>query len=272
MIFARRIIAVLLGSFFFVVLLAALLVLRMNGTFLNPEFYPRQLEATGVYRFVMTDVLTSTIDEARAIPADEFGVDLSGNPLEVSGLSTAQITEAVNRALSPRDLQRIAAPAILRAGQYVSAERDMVTVRVKGAEHIRGVAGELHQLMQGAGAYGRILDKEVEPRIQKATAEAFGGNEQASGWMRYLFGGNQASGGKFAGTVMNTLTPEWVAEQVEESLGPTTSFLIGESDGFEIRVRLTGAQMAVASDEIAAILREVGHPMIWYTRAWLSQS
>ena len=257
MIFARRLIALLLGSFFFAVLLAALLVLRLNGTFLNPEFYPRQLEEIGVYRFVMTDVLTSALDDVRAIPADELGVDLSGNPLEVSGLTTAQITETVNRALPPRDLQRIAAPAILRAGQYVSAERDVVTVRVKGAEHIRGVAGELHNLMQEAGAYDRILEKEVEPRIQRATDEAIGRNEQASGWMRNLFGGDQAARSRFSRAVANTLTPEWESEQVEESLGPLTSYLIGESDAFEITLRLTDAQMAAASDEIAAILREV---------------
>ena len=56
---------------------------------------------------------------------------------------------------------------------------------------------------------------------------------------------------------MNTLTPDWVADQVEEALEPLTSYLIGESDGFEIMVRLTDEQVATASDEIMVILRGV---------------
>ena len=265
MIFARRAIAVLLGGFFFVGLLSALIVMRMSGTFLEPEFYPRQFEKAGAYRFVMTDVLTSALDEARAIEAEDFGAEMSGNPLDVSGLTTAQIAEAVNHTLSPRDLQKIAAPAILRAGQYVSAERNVVTVRFKGAEQVHGVADELHRLMQDSGAYERILENEVEPRIQKVTDEAFGRNEQASGWTRYLFGSDQAARSKFVRAVMNILTPEWVAGQVEEALEPLTSYLVGESDSFEIRVRFTDAQVVTASDEIAAILREVDTYDLVYT-------
>ena len=265
MIFARRVFAVQLGGFFFVALVGALLVLRMNGTFLKPEFYPEQFENADVYRFVMTDVLTSALDEARAMEADDFGGDISGNPLDVSGLTTDQITKALNRAMSPQDLQEIAAPAIFRAGQYVSAERDVVTVRVKGAKQIQGVADELHHLMLDAGTYGRILDNEVEPRIQKVADEALGGNEQVSGWTQYLFGSDQDARSKFVQAVMSTLTPEWVAEQVEESLDPLTSYLVGESDGFKIRVRFTDGQMATASDEIAAILREVDTYDLVYT-------
>ena len=193
MIFARRVFAVLLGGFFFVALLSALLLLRMSGTFLKPEFYPGQFEEVGVYRFVMTDVLTSVLDEARVIEADDFGAEMSGNPLDVSGLTTDQIVEAVNRAMSPQDLQEIAAPAVFRAGQYVSAERDAVSIRIKADGQIKGVADEVHELMQEADAYDRILEKEVEPRIQQVTDEVFGRNEQVSGWTHYLFGSDKSA-------------------------------------------------------------------------------
>ena len=265
MIFARRVIAVLLGGFFFVALLGALLVLRMSGTFLQPEFYPEQLEEVGAYRFVMTDLLTSVLDEARAIDAREFGAEMSANPLEVTGLTTDQITEAVNRALSPQDLQEVAAPAIFRAGQYLSAERDAVTIRINAAEHIQEVAHEANQLMQEAGAYDRILEKEVEPRIQQVTGKALGRNEQVSSWTYFLFGSDEAARNKFVRAVMNTLTPDWVAEQVEESIEPLTSYLVGESDGFEIMVRLSDEQAVTASDEIMVILRGVDAYDLVYT-------
>ena len=106
MIFARRVIAVLLGGFFFVALLGALLVLRMSGTFLQPEFYPEQLEEVGAYRFVMTDLLTSVLDEARAIEAREFGAEMSANPLEVTGLPRIKSRRQLTGPCLPRTYKR----------------------------------------------------------------------------------------------------------------------------------------------------------------------
>ncbi len=265
MIFARRVTAVLLGGFFLAGLLVALIVLRMSETVLKPEFYPEQVEKSGAYRFVMRDVLTSALDEAWAIEAEDFGAEMSGNLLDVTGLTNDQVTEAVNLAMSPQDLQEIADPAIYRVGQYVSAERDAVTIRIKADEHIKDAAYEVHQLMQEAGAYERILEREVEPRIQKAIDEAFDRNGQVSGWAQYLFGNDMAAREKFVRAVMNTITPDWVADQVEAALEPVTSYLVGESDGFEISVRFTDAQMVTTSDEIAALLREVDTYDLVYT-------
>ena len=254
MIFARRIVAVLLGFAFLAVLLVTLLVLRLGQTFLDSEFYPGQLEKRDLSRFVMADVLPSALDDARAIEADELGIDMSGNPLTVSGLTTAQITESVNRALSPRDLQKISAPVVLRVGQYISSERDSVKVRIKAAEHIREVADELHQLMQESGAYGRILEREVEPRIREAAREALGRNEGVSGWMLYLFGSDED---KLVRAVMEVFTPEWVGLQVEGALDPLIAYLVGESDSFKVGGRITDAQVATAVEQAKSILREV---------------
>ena len=44
---------------------------------------------------------------------------------------------------------------------------------------------------------------------------------------------------------------------MEQALDEVTPYLVGESDGFEIRVRLTDEQVRAATEEIRAILREV---------------
>ena len=89
--YLRRIAAIPLGIAFLVALLVFLVFLvflRLNGTFLNPAFYPDQLEKADIYRFVMADVLESALDEARRLRPEEFGVGFRENPLVVTGLDT----------------------------------------------------------------------------------------------------------------------------------------------------------------------------------------
>ena len=159
----------------------------------------------------------------------------------------------------------MAAPAIYRIGQYVTAERDAVAIRIEAGEHIRDAAYEVHQLMREAGAYDRILEREVEPRIRQVTDEVFDRNDQVSGWADYLFGSDMAAREKFVRAAMNAITPDWVAGQVEAALDPATSYLVGESASFEITVRLNDEQVAAAADEIAAILRGVDAHDLVYT-------
>ena len=65
----------------------AILLLAVNDRFLQPDAYPELLANAGVYEFVMGPLLTSALDEARELPADEFSDDLSDNPLLLSGLT-----------------------------------------------------------------------------------------------------------------------------------------------------------------------------------------
>ena len=96
--YMRWIAATPLGIAFLVGLLAVLVLLRLNGTFLNPAFYPDQLEKADIYRFVMADVLESAFDEARQLQPEELGVDFRKNALAASGLDTPQLTAAVQEA------------------------------------------------------------------------------------------------------------------------------------------------------------------------------
>ena len=215
------------------------------------------LEKQGVYQFATGDLLESILDDVRAMEAGEFGDGLRGNPLATTGLTTPEITEAVRRALSPEDLQRIAAPEVLRAGQYVSAERDSVIVQIRVEEHIEGVVDELQLLMRESEAYERLLEHEVEPTIREAVAEGLDGKEAVSGWMLYLLGSPESAEDNLVRVVLSVVTAEWLAGQVEQASGPFMDYLVGDSYGFKITARLTGAPSAAAYEETKAVLREV---------------
>ena len=265
MIWLRRTAAVALGLPLLALLLSQLMLLSLNGTFLKADFYTDRLEEADVYRFVMVDVLTSALDEVREREPDELGADLRENPVATSGLSTAQITDAVHRALSPEDLEALVAPAVREFAGYATGERDDFTLDLRAGETIRGVVRELQALMREAGVYERLLERELEPRIREAAGDTLASGADASGWMQRLFGSDEEAGGRLADVLIGVVTPEWFGAQVEHILDELTAYLTGESDSFEIRIRLSDAQVATAVEDLKSILRESDAHELVYT-------
>ena len=201
-----------LGLAFMAVLFVALAFLRLDGGLLNPDYYPSLLKKTDVYRFVTVDVLSSAVDEARRLEPEEFGGDFHENPLVASGLTTPQITAAVGRALSPQDLERLVAPAVLEIGDYVAARSNEVTLTVDAAGHVRGVVDELERLLRESRAYDGLLEQEVYPRILDSVREARADVEDPSGWTLFLFGTDEEAEDRLARAVQGAVTPEWSAD------------------------------------------------------------
>ena len=256
MIWLRRAGAVALGGPLTAVLLVALMLLSLRGTFLNADFYTDQLEKADVYRFVMEDVLTSVLDDVREREPGELGADLRENPVAESGVSTARIVAAVHRALSPEDLEALVAPAVREFAGYVTGESDAFEIDLRIGETIRGVVAELQVLMREAGVYDRLIERELEPRIREAAGDTLASDADSSGWMQRLFGSDEEAGGRLAEVIIGVVTPEWFGAQVEHVLDELTGYLTGESDSFEIRIRLSDAQVATAVEDLKSILRE----------------
>ena len=265
MIWLRRAGAVGLGGPLTAVLLGALMLLSLNGTFLNADFYTDQLKRADVYRFVMEDVLTSALDDVREREPDDIAVDLRENPVPASGLSTAQIVDAVHRALSPEDLEALVAPAVREIAGYTTGARDEFTIDLRLGQTVRDVVAELQALMREAGVYDRLLERELEPRIREAAGDALASGADSSGWMQRLFGSDEEAGGRLAEVIIGVVTPEWFGAQVEHVLDELTAYLTGESDSFEIRIRLSDAQVATAVEDLKSVLRETDTSELVYT-------
>ena len=255
---------ILVGVLLVGALFIALAFLRLNSGLLNPGYYPELLKKADVYRFATEDVVSSALDEARALDPDDFGADFHDNPLVASGLTTQQIRDAVGRALSPDDLEALVAPAVLQVGEYVAGQRDEINVTVDAAPHVRALVDELETLLRENDAYGALLDREVYPRIRDAVREAREGAGEPSGWMRLIFGTGDEAEERIIQAVQGAVTPEWSALQVERGLDEVTPYLLGESDTFEVRVGLTDLQASAAA-EVASILREADAHEIAFT-------
>ena len=187
MIWLRRTAAVALGIPLLVLLLSALMLQSVNGTFLNPDFYADRLEEADAYGFVVDNALSSAVDEARDQQPADLDVELRDNPVEASGLSTSRIVDAVQRALSPEDLESLVAPSVHEVAGYVTGRSDTFTIDPPLAETIRDVVDELLALMREEGVYERLLERELEPRIREAAGEALASSGDSPGWMQRLF-------------------------------------------------------------------------------------
>ena len=257
MIWVRRTILFLLVITLLPLVFISIVLLRLNDTFLNPAFYPSLLEKTGVYRFVMVDVLTSALDEARDLDPEALGVDLDQNPLSAYGPATPLLVDAVNRALPPEDLEAMIAPATLGVGEYIAAKRDTLTLRVSAQGRVETLVRELKEVMNEANTYDLILAQEMEPRIRESASEALESDPNLTRRASYLFGSTEEAADRLAEASRLILTAEWLQAQAEQALDEVTPFLAGESDNFEIRVRPTEEQVEAATEEAKAILREV---------------
>ena len=250
-IWLRRGAAVLVALAFAVTLFAALTLQALSTTFARPDFYPEQLERADVYRFVSADLADAFIEDLRQLDADEFGEDFTGNPVAASGLTTRQVADALRRALPPEDIEALLAPAFEQAGEYAAGERDEVTITIDAGRHVEALVRELTALMRDSGAYARLLDDEFDPMFREWADEALPPGEADSAWLTFLRG---ATGDSLVRVFRRVVTPEWLADEVEQSADALTDYLVGNTEGFELRIELDDAQATAAAEELEAIL------------------
>ncbi|MYB42912.1 MAG: hypothetical protein F4X76_12175 [Chloroflexi bacterium] len=256
MIWLRRTAAVALGILLLLVLLGTLMLQSVNATLLNPDFYMDQLEDADVYAFVMDNALSSAVDEARDQEPGDIDVDLRANPVEASGLSTSGIVEAVQRALSAEDLEALVAPSVREVAGYVTGRSDTFTIDLPLAETIRDLVDELLALMREEDVYERLLELELEPRVDETAGQAVDPDDDAPRWVQQLFGSDDQGNNRLAEVVTGALTPEWFATQVEHVVNELTSYLVGDTEDFELRIRLSDALVAAAVEDLKSVLHE----------------
>ena len=266
-IWIRRLGAVLVGTAFAVSIAAVLVLQAAHSTVARPGFFADQLKKADAYEFVIEDLLTAVLEDARRLDASEFGGEFEGNPLASSGLTTEQIAGAVRRALSPEDIEVLTAPAVARLGEYVAGERDEITLTADADAHLQAVVRELTELMLKSGAYGRLLERELTPIFADWVDEEFPTSGDESGWATFLRGSGGDAGGSLTRVFTRVVTPEWMAGQVERALDELTAYVLARSDGFELRIELDDAQAGEAAEEIADIIAEADAYDVAYATA-----
>ena len=261
----RYVAATVLGLALFVGLFVSLANLGLNRTVLKPDFIPEQLKKADIYRFVMVDLLESAIDDTRTLNPQDYGLRLRANTIEASGLSTQELSDSINGAVSPQDLERTVYPIALGIGEYITWQKDEADLSTDIGKHIKAAVVELRTLMRESGAYGRLLDREVEPRVRELTGNAMAAIAQPQGWSVFLFKGSPETDDRMADAVMLAFTPYWLAGEAEEALDVLPGYFVGDSEVFEFNVRPDDGDVDTSLAEIKALILETDSFDLLYT-------
>ena len=227
MIWIRRIFVFPMSLLFFIALLASLLVFRLDGTLLNPDFYAAQFRKADIYNFLLNDLLASAIDEVREKEADELPGNFNENPLVTVDLSTQEIVDSVNRSVPPQWFQEQVERALDQVGGYFTGRRDDFQFTIRAKERVTVLVVEARGLLIKADAHDLLLDEVVEPKVEEALEE-----EGALPFDVPL------SGSRIVNAVRVVVPEDWVEQQLVMAIDEVTPYVVGDRDSFEIRVEL----------------------------------
>ena len=245
MIWIGRLISIPLAIVFFALLVLTLVIVQVNDTFLDPDYYPRELREANVYEFVLGDLLTSALDEARELDGADFAEDLDENPLVTIDLSTNDIVSSVNRAVPPEWIQDLVEQSFDQFGHYLTGERDEFTVTIQAGDQVVTMVSEVKSLLRKANAYELLFDELVNPFVDEALDQE----------LPLGLDSIELTSDRLVSAVRTTVPPEWVQSQVESVLDEVTPYVVGDRDTFEIRIQLAD-RVEVALEEVKKLLRE----------------
>jgi len=248
--------AVLLGIVFLLVLGGTLTVAAVNDTFARPGFVSDQLEEADAYAFLVEELALALLEDAWALDPGEFGEDFEENPLAASGLTPQQVADAVRRALPPEELEALLAPALEDAMAYVMGREDEVVIRFDADAHLNALLVELTGLFRDAGAYERLLERELTTVFARWVDEGLPADTEDSGWTAILRGDSGEEGGSLVRVFTRVATPGWMAGEVEGAGVAVLDYAVGRTDALAVEIRIDEAGAEAAAAEIEAIIAE----------------
>ena len=242
MILIRRLITVPLGLVFFLLMVAAVLLLAVNERFLQTNAYPELLAETEFYAFVMGPLLTTALDEARELPGSEFSDDFSDNPFVLSGLTTEEISASLNRAFPPEWTQELVDTSFDQIGGYIRGEQDEFTVQIEAGEQVKIIVDEAQALLSKAQAYNLLYDEVVDPLLE----------EFDQGGLPLDVSVPVSS---LSAAARAIIPPDWIQDNVEGILDEVTPYMVGDTESFRVHIPFDD-RVEIAAEELKKLLAE----------------
>ena len=248
MIFLRRILTVALGFLLLVFFLLAIVSCQINATVLSADFYKDHLSSSDFYRFVITDLPFTAIGELRR--SGSTSSELDEVLFITSGISDQEVVSSLNRVMPSDRFQNIIEQALDEVVPYIAGDRDEITLRVDLNESADTLFEEVKYLLRKSDTYTLLSERIGEMLV-----------EEVAGAVDELELG--VSSDRIEQAVMNTVTADWLQDQVESGLDDLAQYMLGETDFFEMRLEMSEIARR-GSDDARVILQEAGAYDILY--------
>ena len=246
---ARRLLVAFLGVLLLASVVAALLLWQIDRSLRDPDFYRDRLRNAKIYDFILNNLPRSALEEVRQIPPDP-SLDLPGNPLELTGLSTGEIVSSLNRALPPEWLRDKVEENLEQPVMYLTGQRDDFTVYLDVNDRIPAFVAELRLLVREVGANGSALDL-VRNRLTDQTHISL---DQS---------GVKLDRDMLLEAVKTVFEDDWIRDQLVNVVESIVPYLTGQSDSFEVRIDLSD-RMNLVQEELTQIAGELDWRQLAY--------
>ena len=225
-----------------------LFVFEIDGSLLDSGFYKERLRDANAYSFLLNDVATAAVEDARRLPPP---AGMTENALDATGLSTAQIVNSLNRAIPPVWLRAQTERAIDQIAAYAVKDSNRIAIRVNVSERVPQIISETGVLVENADVHDILYDALIAPEtdlLHEAVTAS----------------GLQVERARLERSVAAVFTEEWTSQQVAALYYEAAPYFAGQTDSFEARVRLDGLRSPLI-DELRVIVRELDWRLILST-------
>lgn len=226
----------------FILLLVTLLSIQARPTLLNASYYSKVVAEANLYDFLLTDVTSSAVDEARGLNGDYFPGSATQNPLVSLGFSPEAVTSTVNNSFPPLWLRSNSEIVLEQIVGYVVGQHDEFNFTIQTGEQVEVFASEFKILLGESETYDVILNGWLVPSVARLIVGLLPvdlniTNEHAEAY------------------VVGVIPKEWFVPQVEAAIDELTPYLIGRNDTFKVIVPLD-ERADIALQEIKVLLRD----------------
>jgi hypothetical protein len=237
MILLRRLFALLLVPVAITSILAVTVVLRVNETLLEPQFWVDQLRAADVYEETYSKILPAAI----AAASEDASDDLTSGPDFDFTRFNADIVRIAREVVPPEWIQDQVESALLTVSPYLLGEEDSFSLTIQFGDRIQAAATALKRETKNEAVYGPLYEESIGWAAEKVVEGAEDieipiqvTSDEATGYLRRV------------------LPPAWLQSSIDDAVDSALPYLLGSADEFEVTIAL-GERV----DPLAQVLRDV---------------
>lgn len=240
MIWARRILATSLACILIIFLFITILSIRIESTFLNHKFYVDVLQRTQIYNFVLSEIPSTGLKESEQINIDLFMTDDISSLL--ANLDSEDLTASLIRVFPSSALQDSVEEILTQVIPYITNSDDKFTVIFDFKKEFSTLTDEIKIVLGKTETQNLLKDIYLDPIVDDVVTTG-------------LPLGIKVSSKQVRSFLDRVFPPEWVNQQVHNSIDELRSYFIGRKDSFQLSIELQDrAEIIVSETEV--LLRE----------------
>ena len=148
-----------------VFLFLTFILLQINSTVLNPDYIGDTFEENQIPNFLLVELPTSIIDEAKNIPDDSKYSRNQKNIVNDSGLETEDYVKVLTALIPPELLQETISDNSSQLVDYLTGGSDEFELKVSLKDRIPILTNEIILLINKSEYYNLLFERGIDPYI-----------------------------------------------------------------------------------------------------------